>query len=156
MVAGGFSKKSIFIISRGSAIRKCSSKQVLFKIGNIHRKTSVLESLFNKVASLWAYNFISTSYQKRLQYRCFPVKIGNTFFYRTPPVTAFVSLKKQLFNNDQPLPILSQSKTKNVGWLPLKRFVDLIILSYLPIISRNNSITLLLTTCRKQKPRFIM
>ena len=39
------------------------------KFCNIHRKTSVLESLFNKVAGLMACNFISTTSQKRLQHR---------------------------------------------------------------------------------------
>ena len=44
---------------------------VLFlKFRNIHRKISVLESLFNKVASFKACKFII----KRLQHRCFPVK----------------------------------------------------------------------------------
>ena len=47
--------------------RRCSKK-----FRNIHRKTSVLKSLFNKVASLQACNFIKT----RLQHRCFPVNIA--------------------------------------------------------------------------------
>ena len=38
---------------------------------NIHRETTVLESLFNKVADL-AYNFI----KRRLQHSCFPVNIA--------------------------------------------------------------------------------
>ena len=41
--------------------------------GNIHRKTSVLESFFNKAAGL---------IKKRLQHRCFPVSIAK--FLRTP------------------------------------------------------------------------
>ena len=48
----------------------------------------MLESLFNKVASLKASNFI----KKRLQDRCFPEKftkfLKRSFFYRTPPVAA--------------------------------------------------------------------
>ena len=48
------------------------------KFRNIHGKTPVFESLFNKVADLKACNFI----KKRLQYRCFPVNIGKLL--RTP------------------------------------------------------------------------
>ena len=47
----------------------------------------MLESLFNKVADLKAYNFI----KKRFQHRCFPVTIAKflkAFFYRTPLVAA--------------------------------------------------------------------
>ena len=43
------------------------------KFRNIHRKTSVLESLFNKVTGLQACNFT----KKRLQHRRFPVNIAN-------------------------------------------------------------------------------
>ena len=43
------------------------------KLCNIHRKTPVLESLFNKVASLEAYKFI----KKRPQNRCFPVNVAD-------------------------------------------------------------------------------
>ena len=43
------------------------------KFRKIHRKTPVLESLFNEVAGLKAYNFIN----KRLQLRCFPVNIAH-------------------------------------------------------------------------------
>ena len=38
----------------------------------VHKKTPVLESLFNKVAGLKAYIFI----QKRHQHSCFPVNIA--------------------------------------------------------------------------------
>ena len=44
---------------------------------NIHRKTPVLDSLFNKVAGLQISNFI----KKWLQHRCFPVNVAN--FLRT-------------------------------------------------------------------------
>ena len=40
-------------------------------------KTPMLESYFNKVAALQAYNFI----KERLQHRCFPVNIAK--FLRT-------------------------------------------------------------------------
>ena len=54
-----------------------SRSQMLFEIGvlkicNIHRKTSVVESLFSKVAALKACNF----FKMRLQHRCFPVNIA--------------------------------------------------------------------------------
>ena len=51
-----------------------------WKFRNIHRKISVLESLFNKVLDLKVCNFI----EKILQHRCFPVKITKfltTAFY---------------------------------------------------------------------------
>ena len=48
------------------------------KVPKLHRKISVLESLFNKVASLKACNSI----KKRLQYRCFPVRFAK--FLRRP------------------------------------------------------------------------
>ena len=51
---------------------------VFKKFSNIHRKTPVLESLFNKVAGLKVCNFI----KKRLQGRCFPVNVGK--FFMTP------------------------------------------------------------------------
>ena len=54
------------------AVRKCSSK-----FCNIHRKTLVLQSLFNEVAGLKSCNFI----KKTLQQRCFPVNIAK--FLRT-------------------------------------------------------------------------
>ena len=51
---------------------KCS-----YNICNIHRKTPVLESLFNKVAALKACNFI----KKRLHYKCFPKNIFMISFF---------------------------------------------------------------------------
>ena len=42
------------------------------KIRNMHRKTPVLESLFNKLAGQKACNFI----KKRFQHRCFPKNIA--------------------------------------------------------------------------------
>ena len=82
IVTGGFSKKSFVIIFRSSR----SSKQVLLEILQFSQE------------SLIACNFISTSSQKRLQYMCFPVNIAknfmDSFFYRTPPIAAFVSLIK--------------------------------------------------------------
>ena len=51
----------------------------------IHVKTSLLESLLNKVASLKTWNFI----KKRLWLRYFPMNSPQFFknhFYRTPPI----------------------------------------------------------------------
>ena len=60
------------------AVRRCFSKLVFLKeFRNNHRKTPVLESLFNKVAGLKACNYI----KERLQHRCFPV--NNVKFLRT-------------------------------------------------------------------------
>ena len=60
-----------------SWLRLCYKKKVFLKFRNFHRKTLVLESLFNKAAGLKACNFI----KKRLQHRCFPVNIAK--FLRT-------------------------------------------------------------------------
>ena len=54
-----------------AAVCRCSSKQVFLKICNIHRKTAVLESFFNKVAGLKDCHFI----KKRVQPRSFSVNI---------------------------------------------------------------------------------
>ena len=54
-------------------VQSCSVKQSLSEtLCSIHKKTSVLESLFNKVASLKAWNLI----KKRLQQRYFPVNVA--------------------------------------------------------------------------------
>ena len=42
----------------------------------IDRKTSALESLFNEVAGLTTFHFISASSQKRLQHTSFPANIA--------------------------------------------------------------------------------
>ena len=67
---------------------KNSHRWCSIKIFSTHRKTPVLESLSNKVSGLKADNFI----KKRLQLRYFPVSIAK--FYRTHPLTIFVSLMK--------------------------------------------------------------
>ena len=48
---------------------RCSVKKVLPKFCNVHRKMSLLKSLFNKIPGLKACSFI----KKRIQHRCFPV-----------------------------------------------------------------------------------
>ena len=65
---------------------RSSRPQILLKIGvlksfkKFHRKTSELESLFNK---------------KKIQHRCFPVKftkfLKTRSFYRAPPVAASIN-----------------------------------------------------------------
>ena len=56
-----------------SSHRRCSLKKGLLKNFTIfHRKTSVLKSLFNKVAGLEVCNCI----KRRLQHRCFPVNMA--------------------------------------------------------------------------------
>ena len=61
----------------GSTLFRGSRSQIFFKLGIfknfriIHRKTPVLESLFNKGVDLNARNLI----KKRLQHRHFPVNI---------------------------------------------------------------------------------
>ena len=59
---------------------------MFFKIGiinnrNIHRKTTVLESLFSKVVGLQSFSCEYCEIFKR------------TFFYRTPPVADFEMIK---------------------------------------------------------------
>ena len=53
--------------------------KMFLKFRNIHRKTPVLESLFNKVAGLKAYNFIKKNFYHSC---CFPVNTAK--FLRTP------------------------------------------------------------------------
>ena len=50
-----------------AAFRRYSSKYALLKILQIYRKTSVLESLFNKVKGMKPCNFV----KKRLQHMFF-------------------------------------------------------------------------------------
>ena len=77
-----------------SSHRRCSIKNLFFKILCIHRKTLVLEPLFNKVAGLHACSFI----KKRLQHRCFPMNTAR--FLRTPILRSIC--ERILLNNVQP------------------------------------------------------
>ena len=61
-----------------------------WKFRNIHRKTPVLEPLFNKVADLKACNCIN----KRLQHRCFFVNIAK--FSRTAFLSPLVAASESL------------------------------------------------------------
>ena len=58
--------------------RRCPVKEVFWKFQKFYRKTPVLESLFNDVASLQA----GTLLKKRLKHNCFPVKFAK--FLRMP------------------------------------------------------------------------
>ena len=55
--------------SSEAAVRRYFSKQIFLKISHLNKKAPVLESLFDKVATLKACNTI----KKRLQRRCLPV-----------------------------------------------------------------------------------
>ena len=69
-----------FTLLAEAAVCRCSSKKMLLKFRNIHRKTHVLESIFNKETLLEKDSQVfSCEY-----YEVFK----NTFFYRTPPVAA--------------------------------------------------------------------
>ena len=52
-----------------ATVRRYSLKYVFIKWPNIHKKTPVLESLYNKFAGLKAFDFI----KRKLQHRCFSV-----------------------------------------------------------------------------------
>ena len=76
------------------SIKRNNRSQIFLKVGalknfrKIHRETPLLESLFNKVVSLQACNFI----KKRLQHRRFALNIAKFLrktFYRTSLVAAF-------------------------------------------------------------------
>ena len=60
-----------------SSHQRCSVKKGVLKTFAIHRKTPVLECLFNKVAGLESCNFI----KKILLHWCFPMKVAK--FLRT-------------------------------------------------------------------------
>ena len=67
-----------YIISQYKDMSADVFQNMCFKIFcNIQSKTPLLESLFNKMVGLWAYNFI----KKGLQHRCCPVNIAK--FLRT-------------------------------------------------------------------------
>ena len=103
----------------------------------------MLESLSNKVAGLKAGNFN----KKRLQHRCFPVKIAK--FLRTAFLYDTSGSCFCQFDNDNCSvlgicrPSLLNQK-HNVRWLLLKRFADLVRACSLHIISRNHSSKILL------------
>ena len=66
------------MLSFKSSYRRCYVNKCSQKFRKFHMKTSLLESLLNKVAGIQVCNFI----KKRLQHRYFPVKFAK--FLRTP------------------------------------------------------------------------
>ena len=80
--------KIIFSESFGGSHKRCSIKKLFLKILQYSLKTSVLESLFNKVTGLHPCNLT----KKRLLHSCFPVNIVK--FLRTPILK---KICKQLF-----------------------------------------------------------
>ena len=78
-------------LSIEAAVRRCFSNKCSSKFLNTHRKTSVLESLFN--------NGVSSTQVFSCEY-CEIFK--NSFFYRTPPVAASVSsiLQEIMWQNE--------------------------------------------------------
>ena len=68
----------LFFDSRKHPFEDVFQYRYSWEFRNIHKKTPVLGSLFNKVASLQICNFL----KKRRQHRCFPVNIAK--FLRTP------------------------------------------------------------------------
>ena len=66
----------------------------------INKKTSVLESHFNKVTGLYP----ATSLKKGLQHRCFLMNFARYLrhsFYRTPPGDQFCSMEKKILSRKQ-------------------------------------------------------
>ena len=85
-----------------------------WKFFKFHKKTPVFEPLFNKIAGLESCNFI----KKRLQRRCFPVKLWNFWWL--------------LLNNDQFLSThIDLPQFPFLKWYSLKyalhRFFDIIL-----------------------------
>ena len=62
-----------------SSHRKCSVKKVFLKFREFHRKTAVLESLFNNVKKI---KYTITNILKRYSNTCFLMKLAK--FLRTP------------------------------------------------------------------------
>ena len=84
-------------------------KSCFAQFRKFHWKTTVIESLFNKVADLQACNFT----KKRLQHRCFPVKFVK--FFRT---TILKNICERLLLAGE----LWNYKTSSTWKLPLPRF----------------------------------
>ena len=135
-MAGGFSNKAILIIFR------CSRTEMFFETGVIGNfaiftgKFTTLfqprtERVFNTGVFLW-----------KLQIPCF---IEHLWWLLLSVWKSNCSIMMSIYQS-----FLDQ-KQKMLGSFLVKRFVDLISLSYLPIISRNNTNTLLLINLQKTK-----
>ena len=66
-----------------------------YKFCNIHWRTPVLESRFNKVADLKARNFI----KKRLQHSCFSVNTAHKMFWRKAVLKNFSNKSPKKIND---------------------------------------------------------
>ena len=103
----------------------CSSNKIFLKsstLRNIHRKTSVLESFFDKVTGLQACNCT----KKRLQHSHFPGNIANfknTYFEKHMPTAASDSsyilhrkLNKIIQDLDWPFFLLKHKITQSITY----------------------------------------
>ena len=99
-----------------AAVRRCS------------QKTPVFESLFNKAGTRKACIFIKKGIPTQV-FSCEYCEIfKNSFLYKTPPVAGFVSY------------LLTSYKLKTrCGIVSTKKFVDLVRVCSLHIISRNHT-----------------
>ena len=75
---------------------ECWEKWIIWRF---HRKTPMLESVFNKIAGVQAYNFM----KRRLQHKCFPVK--KTEFLRT-------TILKNIWKKKEHLPTTASCLTE--------------------------------------------
>ena len=107
------------------------------------------ELLFNKVTGLEVWNFI----KKRLQQRCFLVNIAK--FLRTPilkNICQWLLLhSNHKLSNKCWASLLNQKN--NLGWFLLRRFVDLVGVYSLLIISTNHSNIFLLLDLQKNRSK---
>ena len=97
------------------------------KFGNVHRKTPVLELLFNIVAGLKNCSFIT----KRFQHQYFIVNILK--FLRTSILKNICEWLLLYICR----PFLNQKH--NMEWFLIRRFVDLVRIYFLLIVGRNHS-----------------
>ena len=130
-------KESHFLpkVSSEPAVRRYSSKQVFLEISQyLQKKICVGVFFLMKLQTLWP----ATLFKRDLAqvFSCEYCEIfTKSFFDRKSPVAS--------------VDLLFLIKS-NVGWFLLKR-VDLVIVRYLHIISRNHSNRLLLTNLQKPK-----
>ena len=109
----------------------------------------MLELLFNKVTGLEVYNFI----KKRIQHRFFLVNIAKflrELILKNISNGSFCTSNHKVSNRYW-TSFLNQKH--DVGWFLLRRFVDLVRLYSLLIISRNHSNTFLLLDLQKNRSK---
>ena len=103
------------------------------KFCNIGRKALVLELLFDNITGLQVWNFI----KKRLQHWFFLKNIAK--FLQTPILKNICECLLECLLNQK----------HNVGWFLQRRFVDVVRVYFLLIISRNHSNTFSLLVLQK-------